>query len=108
MNVLLTGGAGYIGSHVVRALSAAGHTPVVYDNLVNGHRQAVGGAEFVAGDVASKSDLLGVLDDFSPERAEACLRDLASSAPLYEVSSKNGAGLDAWLQWLGTARSEAA
>jgi hydrogenase nickel incorporation protein HypB len=56
----------------------------------------------------TKSDLLGVLDDFSPERAKTCLRDLASSAPLFEVSSKNGAGLDAWLQWLGTARSEAA
>jgi len=56
----------------------------------------------------TKSDLLDVLDDFSPERAEACLRDLASSAPLYEVSSKNGAGLDHWLRWLGAARSEAA
>jgi len=56
----------------------------------------------------TKSDLLGVLDDFSPARAEACLRDLASTAPLYEVSSKNGAGLDTWLQWLGAARSEAA
>ena len=56
----------------------------------------------------TKSDLLGVLDDFSPERAEACLRDLASSAPLYRVSAKNGTGLDAWLQWLGSARSEAA
>jgi len=56
----------------------------------------------------TKSDLLAVLDDFSPERAERCLRNLASSAPLYEVSSKNGAGLDTWLQWLGAARSEAA
>jgi hydrogenase nickel incorporation protein HypB len=56
----------------------------------------------------TKSDLLAVLDDFSPERAEQCLRNLASSAPLYEVSSKNGAGLDTWLQWLGAARSEAA
>lgn len=37
MNVLLTGGAGYIGSHVVRALASAGHTPVVYDNLSKGH-----------------------------------------------------------------------
>jgi hydrogenase nickel incorporation protein HypB len=56
----------------------------------------------------TKSDLLGVLDDFSPERAETCLRNLASEAPLYEVSAKNGAGLDTWLHWLGTARSEAA
>jgi hydrogenase nickel incorporation protein HypB len=63
------------------------------------------GADLV---LITKSDLLPVLDDFSPERAEQCLRNLASSAPLFEVSSKNGAGLDAWLQWLGAARSEAA
>lgn len=41
MNVLVVGGAGYIGSHCVRQLVAAGHKPVVLDNLVYGHRQAV-------------------------------------------------------------------
>ena len=41
MNVLVVGGAGYIGSHCVRMLSAAGHRPVVLDNLVYGHRAAV-------------------------------------------------------------------
>ncbi len=41
MNVLVVGGAGYIGSHCVRQLQAAGHKPVVLDNLVFGHRQAV-------------------------------------------------------------------
>lgn len=41
MNVLVVGGAGYIGSHCVRQLVAAGHNPVVLDNLVFGHRQAV-------------------------------------------------------------------
>ncbi|MBS0663311.1 MAG: UDP-glucose 4-epimerase GalE [Verrucomicrobia bacterium] len=41
MNVLVAGGAGYIGSHCVRQLAAAGHRPVVLDNLVYGHRQAV-------------------------------------------------------------------
>ncbi len=41
MNVLVVGGAGYIGSHCVRQLIAAGHRPVVLDNLVYGHRQAV-------------------------------------------------------------------
>ena len=41
MNVLVAGGAGYIGSHCVRQLSAAGHRPVVLDNLVYGHRAAV-------------------------------------------------------------------
>jgi UDP-glucose 4-epimerase len=41
MNVLVVGGAGYIGSHCVRQLAAAGHRPVVADNLVFGHRAAV-------------------------------------------------------------------
>ncbi len=41
MNVLVVGGAGYIGSHCVRQLQAAGHHPVVLDNLVYGHRAAV-------------------------------------------------------------------
>jgi len=41
MKVLVVGGAGYIGSHCVRQLMAAGHTPVVLDNFAYGHRQAV-------------------------------------------------------------------
>lgn len=41
MNVLVVGGAGYIGSHCVRQLLAAGHNPVVLDNLVFGHRAAL-------------------------------------------------------------------
>ncbi|MBI5380347.1 MAG: UDP-glucose 4-epimerase GalE [Opitutae bacterium] len=41
MNVLVVGGAGYIGSHCIRQLVAAGHRPVVLDNLVYGHRAAV-------------------------------------------------------------------
>ena len=52
MNVLLTGGAGYIGSHVIRSLRAAGHTPVVLDNLCKGHRAAVGDTPLIEADVA--------------------------------------------------------
>ena len=48
----------------------------------------------------SKSDLLPILDDFSPQRAETYLRDLASPAPLIRASAKSGDGLDNWLQWL--------
>lgn len=43
MNVLVVGGAGYIGSHCVRQLIAAGHRPVVLDNFVYGHRAAIPG-----------------------------------------------------------------
>jgi UDP-glucose 4-epimerase len=39
MNVLVAGGAGYIGSHTVKLLKQAGHTPIIYDNLSRGHRQ---------------------------------------------------------------------
>jgi hydrogenase nickel incorporation protein HypB len=48
----------------------------------------------------SKADLLPVLDDFSPERAESFLRNLANPAPLINVSAKSGDGLNNWLQWL--------
>ena len=51
MNVLLTGGAGYIGSHIVRALKAAGHKPVVFDSLVKGHPAAIEDTELIVGDV---------------------------------------------------------
>ena len=49
--VLVTGGAGYIGSHAVRALRAAAHTVVVFDNLSAGHAAAIGDATLVEGDV---------------------------------------------------------
>jgi len=48
----------------------------------------------------SKADLLPVLDDFSPERAENYLRKLASSAPLIHTSAKSGEGMEDWLDWL--------
>ena len=38
MNVLVAGGAGYIGSHTVKRLKEAGHAPVIYDNLSRGHK----------------------------------------------------------------------
>jgi len=51
MNVLLTGGAGYIGSHVIRALGKAGHKCVAYDNLSKGYRAAIGDTTLVVGDI---------------------------------------------------------
>ncbi len=41
MNVLVAGGAGYIGSHTVKRLKEAGHSPVIYDNLSRGHKEVV-------------------------------------------------------------------
>jgi len=65
MNVLLTGGAGYIGSHVLRAVLEAGHNCVVYDSLVKGHARSVDqtGARLVLGDVADSRTLGQTLDE---------------------------------------------
>lgn len=48
----------------------------------------------------TKTDLLAVLDDFDPARAEHHLRELANPAPVIPVSARTGAGLSAWLAWL--------
>ena len=48
----------------------------------------------------SKSDLLPVLDDFDPAYAETCLRQLANTAPMMNLSARNGEGMDEWLDWL--------
>ena len=50
--------------------------------------------------IISKADLLPVLDDFDPSYAESCLRQLASTAPMINVSARNGEGMAAWLEWL--------
>jgi UDP-glucose-4-epimerase GalE len=57
MTVLITGGAGYIGSITTRLIRASGRGVVVLDTLENGHRKAVGDAPFVQGDIAD-SDLI--------------------------------------------------
>jgi hydrogenase nickel incorporation protein HypB len=48
----------------------------------------------------SKSDLLPILDDFSPEKAKAYMHDIASTAPVMELSSKDKSGMPQWLDWL--------
>lgn len=60
-SVLVTGGAGFIGSHTAKALSASGLTPVVFDNLSSGYRDAVRWGPFVHGDIR---DLRALLDVF--------------------------------------------
>jgi len=48
----------------------------------------------------SKSDLLPVLDDFKPENAKRYLHDIASEAPVFELSSKDQSGMQQWFEWL--------
>src|SRR5690349_17682478 len=64
MNILVTGGAGYIGSATAAALVKAGHSVTVYDSLVTGHRAAVPeGATFVEADLADSYALVKTLTD---------------------------------------------
>jgi UDP-glucose 4-epimerase len=55
VNILVTGGAGYIGSHAVRLLLQAGHDVRVYDNLSQGHRQAVPADRLIVGDLHDRA-----------------------------------------------------
>ena len=66
-NILVTGGAGYIGSHTCKQLAATGHTPIVYDNLSNGHRDAVQWGPFEAGDVIDGERLREVIRAHKPQ-----------------------------------------
>ena len=61
--ILVTGGAGYIGSHTAKALADANCRPVVFDNLSNGHRAAVQWGPFVHGDVRDRAALSATMRD---------------------------------------------
>jgi UDP-arabinose 4-epimerase len=63
--VLVTGGAGYIGSHTAKLLRAEGIDPVVYDNLSTGHRSSVRWGPFVRGDILDTSRLAAVLTEYA-------------------------------------------
>lgn len=65
-NVLVTGGAGYIGSHACKALKAAGHIPITYDNLVTGWQDAVKFGPFEKGDLLDRPRLDEVFAKHQP------------------------------------------
>ena len=62
--ILVTGGAGYIGSHTAKALARAGHEPIVYDNLSTGHAWAVRWGPLVVGDLGDRELLARTMVDF--------------------------------------------
>lgn len=67
MKILVVGGAGYIGSHMVKMLLDEGHKVVTFDNLSSGFRDAVLGGDFVEGDLANTAMLDDVFTKYKPE-----------------------------------------
>jgi len=63
-NILVTGGAGYIGSHACKELAARGFTPTVFDNLSRGNRDAVKWGPLRIGDLRNKEDIRRAFADF--------------------------------------------
>lgn len=70
MNILVVGGAGYVGSHAARLLAAAGHEVWIYDNLSRGHRAAALPGRLIEGDVADRQRTRQV---FREQRIEAVM-----------------------------------
>src|ERR1700759_5211636 len=70
--VLVTGGAGYVGSHSCKALAAAGFIPVTYDNLSRGHRAAVQWGPCEVGDIRDRARLGTVLAAHRPAAILHC------------------------------------
>lgn len=64
-NILVVGGAGFIGSHITKMLSRSGYHPIVFDNLSSGHRESVTCGTFVEGDLANPQDLDAVFSQYS-------------------------------------------
>ncbi len=64
--ILVTGGAGFIGSHTCKLLSAAGYLPVVYDNLSRGNEKSVAWGPLVVGDIRDKHALERTIDSYRP------------------------------------------
>ncbi len=65
--IFVTGGAGYIGSHVVKLLGEKGYDLIVYDNLYSGHKEAVLYGDFIKGDISDKDKLREIFNRFKPD-----------------------------------------
>lgn len=66
-NILVTGGAGYIGSHTVSELLKLGYYPIVVDNLVKGHVKAVCGGELIRADIGDREELIKIFHRYKIE-----------------------------------------
>ena len=85
-NILVTGGAGYVGSHACKALAQAGYTPVTYDNLVTGWRDAVKFGPFEQGDLLDRTRLDEVFATYRP----VAIMHFAALSQVGEAMAKPG------------------
>ena len=97
MNVLVTGGAGYIGSHTAKALACRGFHPVVIDNLSTGHAHNVKWGPLVRADISDRGTVRRVLNDYSIEAvvhfAGSALVGESAAKPLRYFQNNVGATL---------------
>jgi len=96
--ILVTGGAGYIGSHVVKELLRQNHKPIVFDNLQTGHRKAIENALFVEGDLSDQERLAKVFQTNSVDAvmhfAADCLVGESVQNPLKYFNNNVSNGLN--------------
>lgn len=95
MNILVTGGAGYIGSHTCKELALGGHTVVTYDNLATGWRDLVRWGEFIHGDIRDAAKLRTSLRKHRIEgvvhfAALSCVGDSVSDPGAYYANNVSG------------------
>ena len=85
-SVVVAGGAGYIGSHMVRMLRESGYRPVVIDNLATGHPEAARDVPLRIGDIGDPDFVAGVLREFEPR----CVMHFAASSLVGESMQQPG------------------
>jgi UDP-glucose 4-epimerase len=85
-SVVVAGGAGYIGSHMVRMLLESGYHPVVVDNLATGYADAVGQATFRQGDIGDAAFMAPLLREFRPQ----CVMHFAAASLVGESMTQPG------------------
>jgi UDP-glucose 4-epimerase len=76
MKILITGGAGYVGSACLRHIGKNGHEVIAYDNLVEGHTTAVAGHPLIVGDIADTEKLTQIMGD---EKVDAVMHFAAAT-----------------------------
>jgi len=102
--LLVTGGAGYIGSHVCKAAAAAGFLPVAFDNLVGGHRHAVRWGPLEQGDLLDRSRITAALERWRPLAVIHLAGLIVTSDSIVDPSDYYAANVTATLSLLDAMR----